>query len=153
MPTDNDYYRRSYPGEPERTETHHCNPARRLYRRISNAKTNAMFDVYKDKIKELILRLYMPGEPGIGKHDLRLSTLDVMVQLRNVIPANFIDEPTVYECLEELGFEPKYESKQEIVEREIEGKTESKGKQLIENDIVDYDDLTYFWYFKKREND
>lgn len=95
----------------------------------------------------------MPGEPGIGKHDLRLATLDVMVQLRNVIPANFIDEPTVYECLEELGFEPKYESKQEIVEREIEGKTDLKGKQLIENDIVDYDDLTYFWYFKKREND
>lgn len=70
-----------------------------------------MFDVYKDKIKELILKLYIPGEPGIGNHDLRLTTLDVMVQLRNVIPANFIDEPTVYECLEELGFEPKYESK------------------------------------------
>ncbi len=112
-----------------------------------------MFEDYKEKIKKLISDLYIPGETGIGNHDLKLTTNQLVVQLKTVIPSNFIDEPTVFESLEELGYKPKYESKQEIVIREIEGKSDIDGKQLTEKDIVDYDDMMYFWYFKKLEND
>lgn len=112
-----------------------------------------MFEVYQDKIKRLINDLYEPGSPGITNHDIKMTTHQIKSNLEIVIPANYIDEPTVFECLEELGFFPKYEQKQEIVKREIEGKTDAEGNQLYETDIVDYDDLVYYWYLKKREND
>ena len=107
-----------------------------------------MFEVYKDKIKDLINALYVPGDTGIGNHDLKLTTKDLVGQLSTVIPANFVDETTVFEVLQELNYQPMYESKQEIVLVENETKNEAPTQ-----DIVNFDDMTYYWYFKKREND
>lgn len=112
-----------------------------------------MFEVYRDRIKDLINDLYIPGETGISNHDLRVTTAGIVRDLKLVIPESFIDEPTVYEVLEELNFKPKYETKQEIVKREVEGKTDAEGNQLYETDIEDFEDMAYFWYLKKREND
>lgn len=92
---------------------------------------------YRDRIKLLITRLYKPGDP---KHfDVRTTTTDIHQELCTIIPANALDEFDIVEVMEEIGFEPQYEQKTEII-KNPDGKTETRI----------YDDLSYYWYLIKK---
>lgn len=92
---------------------------------------------HKERIRYLISRLYEPGNPK--NFDIRMTTSMVYKNLCSIIPANAFDEFDVVEVLEELGFEPEYETKEETSK-------DAKGKETVR----EYDDLLYFWYMKKK---
>lgn len=91
---------------------------------------------YKTRIKELIQKLYEPGD--ITSYDVKMTTEGVYNNLCSILPSTAFDQYDVLEALEELNFFPGYETKKETIEDEKGNKTEKI-----------YDDLTYFWYLKK----
>lgn len=95
------------------------------------------YDDYNDRIKTMITRLYTPGSPQ--DFDIKMSTSNIFQDLCNIIPETAIDKYMVMECLEELGFEPGYEQKKITITKD-DGEQESRI----------YDDLTYYWYLKKK---
>jgi len=92
---------------------------------------------YKDRIKHLINHLYEPGD--VENFDAKLTTSQIYSDLCSIIPSNAIDKFDVVEALEEMNFQPFYEQKKQIVVNE-------KGEEKVKI----YDDLTYFWYLKKK---
>lgn len=76
---------------------------------------------YKDEVKRLISENYEPAD--VLSKEFQKTTLQLTYELKNIIPANAVDEHMVYEALLELGFEPKEE-----------------------------EPLVYFWYFKRKNN-
>lgn len=92
---------------------------------------------YIDRIKLMISRLYSPGLPQ--DFDVKMTTSGIFNNLCSILPENAIDEYIIMECLEELGFEPGYEQKK------LEFNNEDGEKE-----VRFFDDLTYFWYLKKK---
>lgn len=88
---------------------------------------------YKDRIRHLISRLYEPAD--VKDFDVKMSTPRIYNELCTIIPANAFDEFDLVEVLEEMGFEPQYETKKEVTE---------------EGNVEVFDDLCYFWYMKKK---
>lgn len=106
------------------------------------------YDDYKDRIRYLISRLYEPAD--INNFDVKMSTPAIYNDLCTVIPANAFDQFDLVEVLESMGFEPQYETKKEIITRELEGQFDEKGNPVTEKDVEEYDDLRYYWYMKKK---
>lgn len=102
---------------------------------------------YKDRIRELISRLYAPAD--VTNYDVKMTTPEIYANLCTILPANAFDEYEVVEVLEDLNFFPGYESKEKVVERKV-GQNE-KGEDIIEVDVEEYDDLVFFWYMRKNQ--
>lgn len=103
---------------------------------------------YSERVKKLITDLYLPCSPGA--QDLKMTTNSIYSDLCTIIPSTAFDPYEVVEIMEDLGFVPGYEQKEEITFRTIEGETDEKGNPLVEKDIKTYDDLVYYWYLKKK---
>ena len=102
---------------------------------------------YLDDIKKLIFDHYHPGEPGVS--EMKFTLAEIKIQLNSIFPANSFDTFDLKNILDELGIEPKYEQKKEIVYREIEGQTDADGNPLREKDVITYDDFVFYYYFEK----
>ncbi|MGV0948475.1 hypothetical protein ACTS93_15275 [Empedobacter falsenii] len=102
---------------------------------------------YLDDIKKLIFDHYHPGEPEVSK--MKFTLAEIKIQLNSIFPANSFDTFDLKNILDELGIEPKYEQKKEIVYREIEGQTDADGNPLREKDVITYDDFVFYYYFEK----
>lgn len=76
---------------------------------------------YKDEVKRLITDNYEPAH--LVSKEFEMTTLTITENLKNILPINAIDEHVVYECLRELGFEPKEKTP-----------------------------LLFYWYFKRKNN-
>jgi len=76
---------------------------------------------YKDEVKRLITELYEPAD--LLSKEFEMTTFQIALNLKNILPLNAIDEHVVYEALRELGFEPK-----------------------------EKEQLCFFWYFKRKNN-
>jgi len=102
---------------------------------------------YLDDIKKLISEHYYPGEPEISQ--IKFTLAEIKIQLNSIFPANSFDTFDLKKILDELGMEPKYEQKKEVVYREIEGQTDADGNPLREKDVITYDDFVFYYYFEK----
>lgn len=76
---------------------------------------------YKKEVKRLISENYEPAD--VLSIEFKKTVFELTCSLRNILPANAVDEHLVYESLLELGFEPKEE-----------------------------EELVFFWYFKRKNN-
>lgn len=74
---------------------------------------------YKEEVKRLISETYEPSD--IINKEFKMSTFDIVMHLRTILPDRAVDEHVVYEALQELGFEPKEEKP-----------------------------LAFFWYFRRK---
>lgn len=92
---------------------------------------------YQERIRQLIDQLYAPAD--VTDYHVKMSTAQMYANLCTILPERAFDEYDVVEALEELNFFPGYEQKKETVEDEHGNKT-----------VKVYDDLTYFWYLKKK---
>ena len=102
---------------------------------------------YLDDIKKLISEHYYPGEPGVSQ--IKFTLAEIKIQLNSIFPANSFDTFDIKKILDEFGVEPKYEQKQEVVYREIEGETDADGNPLREKDVITFDDFVFYYYFEK----
>lgn len=102
---------------------------------------------YLDDIKKLISEHYYPGEPEVSQ--IKFTLAEIKIQLNSIFPANSFDTFDLKKILDELGMEPKYEQKKEVVYREIEGETDAEGNPLREKDVITYDDFVFYYYFEK----
>lgn len=98
-----------------------------------------IFRDYADRIKELISTIYEPGTPD--DHDAKLTTQNIFHDLCNIIPETAFDVYDVVDALEELNFTPGYE-------RKVEKGTDDHGNEVT----VEYEDLKYFWYLKRKNS-
>lgn len=73
---------------------------------------------YKEEIKRLLSESYVPADT-LNK-EFEMTTNQLLLNLRNILPYNSIDEFMVYEALLELGFKPNEKTP-----------------------------LEYFWYFRR----
>lgn len=97
-----------------------------------------MTEEFSDLAKKLITDLYYQGTPE--EYDIKFTTLEILFQLKSILPSNSIDEYMVLTILEELGYKPGYETKTLIKKPKDE-----YSKPTIER----YNDLVYYWYFQK----
>lgn len=102
---------------------------------------------YEERVKKLISNLYYPG--SVENHDVKMSTPEIYQNLCTIIPATAFDPYDLVNWMEEMGFEPQYETKEDITYREIEGQKDEKGNPVMEKDVKEYDDLRYYWYMQK----
>lgn len=94
---------------------------------------------YKEKAKELIISLYVQGNPI--EHDVILSTYEVYKDLTFLLPSKSIDEYDVYDILSEL-FTPYYTNSTKFEVRE---------KENGELEIVETtrEGMKFLWYLKR----
>lgn len=102
---------------------------------------------YEERVKKLIGNLYYPG--SVESHDVKMSTPEIYSNLCTVIPATAFDQHDLVNWLEDLGFEPQYQAKEDIKFREVKGQKDENGEPLMEKDVEEYDDLRYYWYMQK----
>lgn len=62
---------------------------------------------YKEEVKRLINENYEPAD--LLNKEFQMSTLQLLENLKIILPHNAINEHLVYEALLELGYEPKEE--------------------------------------------
>jgi len=60
---------------------------------------------YKEEVKRLVSENYEPAD--FVSKEFEMATIQLVENLKVLLPANAINEHVVYEALIELGFEPK----------------------------------------------
>jgi ubiquinone biosynthesis protein COQ9 len=60
---------------------------------------------YKEEVKRLVSENYEPAD--IVSKEFEMATIQLVENLKVLLPAKAINEHVVYEALIELGFEPK----------------------------------------------